>query len=43
MMAMGIMHPHYWVKHDVDVSFRRHLATWKEHFAMPKTLGSSEK
>jgi hypothetical protein len=43
MMAMGIVYPHYWVKHDVDASFRHHLATLKKHFVMPKTLGSSER
>jgi hypothetical protein len=43
MMAMGIVHPHYWVKHDADTSFKHHLATLKEHFVMPKTFGSSKK
>jgi len=31
------------VKHDVKASFRHHLTTLKEHFAMPKTFGSSKR
>jgi hypothetical protein len=40
---MGIVYLHYWVKHDVKASFKGHLNTLKDNFAMPKMFGSLER
>jgi len=39
LITMGIVYPHYWVKHHVKANFKLCLTTSKNHFAMPRIIG----